>query len=355
MPGSGSFMQSYLFAFVAWMALTLGCLGLTILVHLVKGRWGTPIVRIAEAGARVMPVMGLLFIPLAILVKDVYPWAAPNAHSHIFDNRAQYMNQAMFALRGIVFFAFWSVVAYALSGWSRKQDESGDSTLEQRRVNLAAPAAVFFVISITLAITDWVMSLEEHWFSTIFGFYFTISSVFTALAVSIWLLSGWSGKAPFAGRLSPKNWHDLGNLLFTLVVFWAYIAFSQFLITYAGNLPEEVTYYLDRGEGPWRIFGTAVVFLHFLLPFFILLSAKVKRSAKFLGSVAGFIIVIRAMEVCWAVIPSFHREGAQLVATDALAFVLMGAIWIGFFRWQLKQASLLPAYYPLGKEVAEHA
>jgi hypothetical protein len=344
--GSALASQSYLMGFLMWMVLTLGCLGLTILINLVRGRWGYPILAFVSAGARLLPLMAILFVPILAFLPDVYPWARPGdvAANPVLQHREAFLNPWGFAFRAAIYFGLWIGISILLARWSRFQEVSGDPNWERKRMSFSAPAAILFVLSVTLAVTDWIMSLEAHWYSTIFGLLFVAGEALTALALAIAYLAYTSGGEALKRLLKPRHFHDLGTLLFTLVVFWAYLAFSQFIIIWSADLPEEITYYAARQEGAWSQVGMAVMFLHFLLPFLILLSARVKRTPKLLGAVAIGILAMRVLEMLWAVAPSLHRTGSQLSWTDGAAFLGIGGIWVAVFVWQLSRSPAPPRY-----------
>lgn len=333
--------QSYLMGFLMWLVLTLGCLGLTILINLVRGRFGYPILGFVSAGARLLPLMALLFVPILVFLPDIYAWARPEAVAAdpVLQHRQAFLNPAGFAIRAALYFAIWIGIAALLARWSRKQDQTGDEDWERKRMSFGALAAILFVITVTLSVTDWIMSLESHWYSTIFGLLFVSGELLTALALAMAYLAYSKPGGPLNGLVKPKHFHDLGTLLFTLVVFWAYLAFSQFLIIWSADLPEEITYYAARAEGAWKEVGAAVMFLHFLLPFLILLSARAKRTPKFIGAVAVFMLAMRVLEMLWAVAPSLHRPGPMVNWLDAAAFLGIGGIWVAAFLWRFSERS----------------
>lgn len=338
--------QSYLMGFVMWLVVTLGCLGLAILINLVRGRFGYPILGFVSAGARLLPLMALLFVPILFSLPDIYAWARPEAVAAdpVLQHRQAFLNPVGFGIRALVYFAIWIGIGALLAGWSRKQDQTGDESWERKRMSLAAPAAIVFVITMTLAVTDWIMSLEPHWYSTIFGLLFVAGELLTALALAIAYLAYTKPTEPMKSLVKPKHFHDLGTLLFTLVVFWAYLAFSQFLIIWSADIPEEITYYAARAEGAWKEVGAAVMFLHFALPFLILLSARAKRTPKVIGGVAILLLGMRVVEMLWAVAPSLHRSGPMLNWIDASAFLGIGGIWVAGLLWQLAKDPSPPEY-----------
>ncbi len=359
--GDKAAFQSYLLGFVVWLMLSLGFLGITILKHLTQGTWGNPIIKFTEAGAKTVVMMALLFLPLLFVgLSSVYPWAdaARVEGSKVLQHKAPYFDMTFFTVRSLVYFVIWAAIAFMLSKMSKQHDETGEYGFFQKKTNFAAVSMVFFVLTVTFASTDWVMSLEEHWFSTIFGFWFVIGGGLFALALSTVYLVRSSAKWPFSGLKTKINWRDLGNLNLALVVLWGYMSFSQFLIIWSGNLPEEITYYLDRNEGNWMWFGAGLIFLHFLLPFFLLLSTRLKTTPKMLGNVALFICLMRVADVVWAVVPSLHRKGDPFVWTDVAAVIGIGGMWLFALMMFFRSDNVLPVYAATtdeNSEVLEHA
>ena len=349
--------QSYLVGFIIWTGLTLGCLALTLLKHVTRGSWGFPIIRFLETGAMMVPLMAILFIPILMNLGAIYPWARPElvAQSDVLQHKAALLNPTGFGLRAVVYFVLWTFMAYVLAMSSKKEDETGDPELVIRRNSFAAPMAVLFVLAVTFAITDWVMSLEYHWFSTIFGLLTVVGQALFAMAVATVFAVSVSKLRPFSDFLTRQSYKDFGNLLLTMTILWAYMSFAQFLIIWSGNLPEEITYYLDRGEGDWRWFGGALIFLHFFLPFFLLLSSRVKRTPTMLGWVAAFIVCIRIVDLIWVVVPSLHRVGSPFHWTDLAAFLGIGGLWIIAFSTVLATRYVLPQYDFPKQELLEHA
>lgn len=344
--GNAEASQSYLIGFLMWMILTLGFLGLTILIHLVRARWGYPILGFVHAGAKMLPLMALLFVPILFLLPDIYAWARPDdvAANLVLQHRAAFLNPTGFFARAVAYFGVWALIAWLLAKWSGEQERTGDEAWERKRASFSAAAAVLFVVTVTLCVTDWIMSLESHWYSTMFGLLLVAGELLTALALAIAYLAYTSGGQAVRAVLKPKHFHDLGTMLFTLVVFWAYLAFSQFLIIWSGNLPEEITYYAARDEGVWKGVGGGIIFLHFMLPFLILLSARAKTNPKMIGGVAVGLLVMRLMEMLWAVAPSLHRTGPQLNWLDAAAFLGVGGVWVAVFLVHLRRRPVPPSY-----------
>lgn len=357
--GEKGVFHAYLFGFIAWMGLTLGCLGLVLLQNLVRSAWANGVSRFFEAGSRAVPLMFVFFLPILLIgLQSIYPWANPEevAQSEVIKAKVGYLNVDFFTLRAFIYFVLWSIIAFVLGKWSIDEDKTGDSRFAIKRTNFAAPMTVLFVLSVTFAVTDWVMSVQTEWFSMIFGLLLIVGQSLTAVALATTYLTFVYKRSPYFEQLPPNQFRDLGNLLLTLVILWAYMSFSQFLIIWSGNLPEETSYYLMRREGEWWYFGVGLIFLHFLLPFFLLLSSRLKKTPAMLQKVTIYILLIRIADIAWMVLPTFSRDGFPVSWMDLAAFVGMGGIWVAFFCWNLRRIQLLPTYSPVSQaEAVEHA
>lgn len=359
--GQSGAWQSYLFGFALWLGVTLGCLGLMILQNVTRGSWGVALVRFWDGGASNLILLAVLMVPLLVEgYKHIYPWSDPSivATNEIVAHKASsYFDHAFFVGRAALYFAIWIFGWFWLAKRSREEDVTGDPSLANKRQSFAAPWAVLFVLTVNFAITDWVMSLEAEWFSTILGLLFVVGTALSAMALGTFYLVLVRNAEPYAGKLFKNQWKDLGNLLFTLTVLWAYMSFSQFLITYSGNLPEFIPYYVKRNIGGWEYVGGVLIFLHFFFPFFLLLSSRTKRTPAMLGGVALFIVLVRFVDIIWNVVPSFQREGAAFLWSDVAAFVGIGGLWVAVLMWRLRTTVLYPNYVELPKpsEATVHA
>ncbi len=338
------------------MLFALGCLGVLLLHHLVSGAWGHVIQRMAESGARTLPFMALLFIPVLLGLHDLFPWSRPEVvqASHVLEKKTGYLNVSFFTLRAVVFFVFWSSVALLLSTWSRKQDQTADQSITRKIRMVAGPAMVLFVLTCTFAGVDWMMSLEPDWYSTIYGMHFIVGSVLSTLALCIIGIRLLSEYTPFSGVLTTRHYHHLGNLLFAFTILWAYMSFSQYLITWSGNLPDDNFWYTRRMDAGWQGVALFLLIGQFFVPFFLLLSRKAKRVIRSLSWIAGGVLVMRLVDLFWLVMPAFNDHSFQVHWLDAIAPVGIGGIWIGIFIWQLKGQSLLPLHDPRFNERAEN-
>jgi hypothetical protein len=339
------FFRAYLVGFMFWLGVTLGCMGLMALHYLSGGGWGLVVRRIFEAASRTFPVLLILFIPVALGIHNLYIWSHADvvANEPLLQHKSAYLNVPFFLVRAAIYFAIWMTLSYFLNKWSLEQDRTGDQALNLRLQLLSGPTLVVYAATVTLAAVDWVMSLDPHWFSTIFGMIFMggqgISALCFAIAIALMLMRE---DRPLAGVIKPTYIHDLGKLLLAFVMLWAYFSFSQFLIIWAGNLPEEIPFYVRRLQGGWGAAGLALVVLHFALPFLLLLSRDLKRDARKLVNVAALLVVMRLVDLYWIIAPTVHHDYFFIPWMYVLAPIGLGGIWFAAFIWQLKKRPLLP-------------
>ena len=310
------FYQAYMYGWMFWMAVTLGCFVFLLLTNITRATWGFPILRLMEAGSKLLPFMGILFLPIIFNAymgsHSIYPWA-DYAAAHADEKMAHryaYMNPTAWMFRTVLYFGLYSLIAFVLARMSNDQDKTRNAGLIQTRVNFASVSFVLFVLTGTFAYVDWVMSLDPHWYSTIYGLWFLEGASFTALAflTIIGTSLKMQGRAPYAEVVTQKVTRDWGNLLLTLSMVWAYFSLSQFLITWSGNLPEEITYYIQRNNGTTAYVTTLLVISMFFIPFMCLLSGKTKRSPMLLRSVAIWILAVRVLESFWNIVPFYPRN-----------------------------------------------
>jgi len=324
------FFRSYLVAYLFWAGIALGCFAIIMLHHLVGGRWGDVVRRLLESGTRTFPLVLLLVIPLLFGLRHLYVWARPEviAGDELLEHKSPYLNHAFFVARTVFYFACWIGVAYLLNKWSAEQDRTGSASARSRLQRLSAPGLLLYGLTATFAAVDWVMSLEPHWYSTIYGILFMIGQALTTLAFVITMLRALGDQPPYSDLLRPQHFHDLGNLLLAFVMLWAYVGFSQYLIIWSGNLPEEVPWYLARLRGGWGWVAAALIVFHFVVPFLLLLSRHNKRRVGILATLAGAMLVVRLVDLMWIVIPAFHPEQIRLHWMDLAAPVGVGGIWV---------------------------
>jgi hypothetical protein len=347
-------MQSYLIAYLFWIALSLGSLSLLLLQHTVRGRWGIAIRRLLEAAASTLPLMALLFLPILLFKSQLYPWAGPEAAAdELIAKKAAYLNGTAFIVRAVVYFVLWIAATRRLVSLSRRQDVADDPRTAASLRRLAAPSLVLYALTVTFAAFDWGMSLEPHWFSTVYGVLYATGAAFGALALAIVVLSRIADREPHAAFLRPETVGDLGNLALTLTMFWAYIAVSQFIIIWSGNLPEETPWYWTRMHNGWGVLGVALFVLQFGLPFLLLLSRATKRNIRKLAAVAVFILIMRFVDILWLVAPAFDPELLRVTALDLAALAGIGGIWVAWYLRLLRAAPLLPVALVRAEALAE--
>jgi hypothetical protein len=365
--GKNTFFQTYLVAFIFWTSVALGCLGLLMVQYLGGASWGLLIRRQLEAGAHTLWLMLILFLPIAIVgLPSLYPWAQPldrfpEAEQRLIEHRSSWLNQRAFLIRGVIYFIVWIGLAAYLRKWSKRQDENRDMGGVQRAQNLSGPGFVLYGIAVTFAGVDWVMSLDPEWFSTIFGLLMLIGQGVLALAFLITIGVYLSAREPMDRVYQSKHFHDLGKLLLAAVMVWAYFSFSQLLIIWSGNLPEEIPWYLERFKGQWRWLGVALILLNFALPFMLLLSRDLKHNRRRLMAVAWLLIAMRFVDLLWLIAPEFEsghageaRHYGLSVANYinyAAAVIGVGGFWLGWFFYQLRQRALVPHNDPQLREV----
>jgi hypothetical protein len=349
------FFRAYLSAYIFWIGIPVGCLALLMLHHLVGGRWGFMIQRVLEAAIQTLPLMALLFVPLLFGLPDLYPWARSEvvAADPALQQKAGYLNIPFFVARTVFYFAVWIILGRLLVNWSQQQDRTGDATLTLRLQQLSGPGLVLYGLTVSFAALDWMMSLEPKWYSTIFGMIFMVSFGLAALALAILATRFLETESPLDRVVSPDRWHDLGNLLLALVMFWAYLNFSQFLLIWSENLAEEIPWYLHRIGGGWEWVALVSILFQFALPFVLLLSRNTKRNSRTLAAVAGAILFMHWLDILWMVAPSFYPARFHIHWLDIAAPVGIGGFWLAAFIGYLKARSLLPLHDPRFAELLE--
>jgi hypothetical protein len=356
----GQFFRSYLMAYMFWLGVVLGCLALLMMHYVVGGRWGIVLRRGLEAGTRLLPLMVVLWIPLIFGIPELYPWTrlAGGEHHELSPLQQVYLRVPFFLGRTGVYFAAWLGLAFLLNRWSRQQEQEPDPMVLRTRQGrlgvLSGGGLIVYGLTMTFAAVDWIMSLQPQWFSTIFGFIVLTGQLLMALAFAILVTSWLARDEPYASVASSELWHDLGNLLLAFVTLWAYMAFSQLLITWSGDLPEEIHWYLHRSHGGWNWVGIALVIVHFAVPFFLLLSRRITRQRRSLTAVAAVVFGAHLVDVFWLVMPAFFPGRLQVHWLDVLAPIGLGGLWLAAFLWQLQRRSLLPWHEPGLQEAVPH-
>ena len=353
------FFFSYLTAYLFFLTLCLGALFFTLVQHLSRAGWSVAVRRLAETAGWTVPVFAALFLPLLPGLGVVYHWAHPGAAAHdaVLQAKAGYLNVPFFLIRLAAYFILWTVMARYFYSRSVRQDETRDpmtTVVLQRR---AAPAMVLYALSFSFMSFDLIMSLTPHWYSTIFGVYVWSGGVLSSLAFLTLAAFCVRRGGGLTGLLRTDHFQDLGRLLFAFTVFWAYIAYSQFMLIWYGNIAEETVWFLPRIHGSW---GGASLFLavgHFAVPFMLLISRWLKRRPALVAVTAVWVLFMCYFDIFWMVMPSFHTGSATFHWLDPVCVVAVGGVFLFVFTAKLTRAALVPAGDPrLPESLAlEHA
>jgi hypothetical protein len=355
--------RSYLIGYVFWIGVSVGSLGLLLLQYVTGGFWGVAGRRILEASTRVLLPMAVLFIPIVLGIKDIFIWAHPEVveKNQVLKDKVAYLNVNFFILRAVIFFAIWGFLAFMLNRWSRRQDQQGDHGLALWMSRFSGPGLVVYCLVVSFAVFDWVMSLDPFWYSTIFGLIFIANWALTCLAFTIAVMSWLSRRPPMDEFYGPPHFHDLGKLMLAVVMLWAYFTFSQFLLIWSANLPEETRWYITRMMNGWGWVGLIVVILHFALPFLLLLNRNLKKNSRTLVMVAVWLLIMRVVDLYWLMAPArdlFNGEKAishfRLSWMDVAAPIALGGLWLAYFFWQLAARPLLPVNDPHFAQAVAH-
>ncbi len=348
------FFQSYLYAFLYWAGFAIGGLGILLLNNVVGGKWGATARRFLVAQMRTLPVIGVFFIVLLFGLFYLYPWTHPDLVSanEFLHHKAPYLNKPFFIIRAALYFAIWILIGLRLSKWYDQQDTTGDFALREKLRAFSAPCLLIFVITATFAYIDWLLSADAQYYSTVYGGMLLIGNVVQTFALTNLTIILTSQGDRFGGRINNKILHDLGNLMFAFTIFWAYLSASQLIITWPANLPQEISWYLDRTNGFWKVLAVVTALSMFLIPFLALLSQGRKRDPRRLIKVCIWLLVARSIDLFWVVEPTFrnHSAGAllgtsngfEIYWTDFAAFFGLGGVWVFMFIKQLRRSPLLP-------------
>lgn len=337
------FAFSYLVAFLFFLTFALGGLFFVLLQYLTRAGWSVTIRRVAEHAMATLPLFAVLFLPIAFGYHELYHWSHADAVAAdpILQEKTPYLNAPFFFARAGFYLIAWAVIATFFFRLSRRQDEEGGTAITRRLQTLSAPAMVVYAITQTFASFDWIMSLDPHWFSTIFGVYFFAGQVVAILAFLILVLLLHQRSGRLRGIVSFEHYHDLGKLLFGFVVFWAYIAFSQFMLIWYGNIPEETAWFDHRWHHGWEVVSVGLAVGHFGVPFLFLLSRDVKRRRATLAAATVWLLVVHYVDVFWLVMPTHHTEGVGFGLLDVLCTVGIGGLFVGAFCFASRSSRLV--------------
>jgi hypothetical protein len=344
LSGADRFFQAYLIAYTFWLGVALGSMALLMVQHLSGGAWGLVIRRPLEAAVSTIPAMAVLFVPIALGMHSLYEWSHDEAlNDPVIAAKAPYLNTGFFLVRAVFYFAIWIGIGQLLLKWSKEQDRTGDPIYADKLGYLSGGGLVAYALTLTFSTTDWLMSTNPHWFSTMWGPLFMVGQGLAALALAINVLV-WLMKSPPMDRvLTADHFHDLGKLLFAFLMLWAYLSFSQFLIVYSANLVEEIPHYIARSQGGYQFITIALIVLHFIIPYSLLLSRDVKRGITRLRLIAAWLILMRIVDYYWQIAPEFSQTLSPSVADIGLPLAL-GGVFFTLYAMRLKSMPLLPVH-----------
>lgn len=342
------FFEAYLANFAYFLSLALGGLFFVLLQHLTRSGWSVAVRRVAEAVAATMPHLAIMAIPVLLGMHFLYEWTHEEAVAGdaILTGKSPYLNETFFILRIVLYFAVWILLANYYFRRSVAQDTSGDAQLTLRMERYSAPSMILYGFTVTFGAFDLLMSVDPHWFSTIFGVYYFSGAVVAILALLIVAMYILQSRGRLVRTVTVEHYHDLGKLLFGFTVFWAYIAFSQYMLIWYANLPEETGWFLRRQENGWASVSLLLLFGHFIVPFLWLISRHTKRHPAVLTAAAIWLLIMHWVDLYWLVIPNLRPEHPWPHWLDVTTFVGLGAFFIEAVVHRLKRCSLVPVKDP---------
>lgn len=345
---SHQFMYSYLTAFSFWVSIGLGGLFFTMIHHLANATWSVVVRRLIESVMAVLPVLIVFFIPIALGLTTLYHWTDTTAVAadHLLTKKAGFLNTWFFVVRTIVYFAIWGFLAYKLYRISLDQDKGHNPNMVARWRKISAPGMILFAVTLTYASFDWIMSLDPHWYSTIFGAYYFAGAAMGAMAFTAIMVVYLTKKNVLADTITVEHRHDIAKLTFAFLIFWAYMAFSQYFLIWYANIPEETIWYQYRWEGSWKTISLIIVIGHFAVPFLMLITRAAKRSANFLMFVAVYMLVMHYIDIYWLVLPNLFHHGPQFSWMDLVSMMAIGGPFVWYFWKRFTSAPLIPVGDP---------
>jgi hypothetical protein len=346
-------LLSYLVAYMFLVTLSVGGIFFTLLQYLVGAFWSVPVRRFAENMAFAAPLLIVLFLPIPWGMKQLYPWAAPGPLPADIAIKADYLNADFFLIRAAGYLIIWAVLGIIVYRRSVAVDKSGDPKIILGMRKLSAPGILLFAISLTFAGFDWFMSTDPTWASTMFGVYIFAGTILSTLAAIVLTAVLLQRAGYLKDVINKEHYHDLGKLKFGFIVFWAYIAFSQYFLIWYANLPEETHWYRLHWEGGWHTVTLALVFLHFVIPFFTILSRYPKRNTTVMMCVALLLLVMHYVDLFWIIVP-VKRGELSVHFRDITALVGMLGIGLAVLFNRMGAAPLIPIKDPLLKKALEY-
>ena len=359
--GTNSFFQSYLFAFLFWFGVTLGSTAWLMVHHITGGGWGYIIRRPLEGATRMWPIVFAMWVPILIAMllstqnghHGLYEWADASIRNHdkILTAKGGYLNPIGWTVRSLLFFASWFFLAHYMNKWSREEDQTDNPLVRHRLGLLSAVGVLIYGITVTFATIDWVMSIEPHWFSSLWGLIFIVGQGHSTLCLMVVLIRYLGADLPILKKVETRYFRDLGNLLLAFTLLWAYTNYSQFMIQYSANIAEEATWQLHRTTFGWQFVGFGNIIFHFAAPFLFLLMSLTKVNIKNLAKLAVFLILARHLDLFFYVVPTFRKSpidsfSSFAILADIGAPLLLGGLWLMGWAKQMSRenAPIVPQF-----------
>jgi hypothetical protein len=366
--GARAFFASYLVGWIFWLSLPVGCLGFIGIQFITGASWGVLLRRVFEAATRTLPLMAALFIPIAISVvggadTSPYPWSqkisdltdSPSDAKELEHKFHDWTNPTGYLARSVIYFAMWGVFIFMFNRWSLRDEQSNDPQARRSMENMSGPVVALFALGNMFVATDWVMSVELRFASTMFPLIYSINQLLICFAFGVAVFLTLATQPPLKDVLRPKFQIDMGSFLLALCLVWCYMNFSQYMLIWIGNLPEEIPYYLKRQNGGWEILAYILMVFHFAFPFVLLLFRDVKLHRGRLRAMAIFLMFMAALDCVWWIEPARQHDTPLYLVMDAAAMLGIGGIWGWMFLGQLKKYPLLPTHYVNQLPGAHHA
>ncbi|MFQ5498920.1 MAG: hypothetical protein ACE5FH_04550 [Candidatus Zixiibacteriota bacterium] len=341
-------LHSWLTSFLFWTGVGLGGLFFTLLHHLAGAKWSVTVRRISEATALTLPLMAVLFAPLAFGIHELYHWSHADAVAadELLQKKAAYLNEPFFLIRTAAYFIIWSILAIALRKASTRQDVQPSDTLIARMRKISAAGMILFAVTITFSSFDWLMSLDAHWYSTIFGVYIYSGDFLAFLSFAVLVIGYLWRRKILTKEINVNHLQDIGKYTLAFIIFWAYMAFSQYFLIWYANVPEETVWFLERWEGSWRTVSLIIIFGHFAIPFVVMIFRASKRSIVVMTVMALWMLVMRFIDLYWLVLPGFSHHGAHFTVWDITTLAGIGGLFVWYFLRQLAAQPLVPVGDP---------
>ena len=343
------FFFSYLTAFVFWMSIALGGLFFTQVHHLVNAKWSVVLRRFFENIMTGMWILLVFFLPLLLGLHDLYHWSHTEIAmaDPILSKKIGYLNINFFVIRSIVYFAIWIFLSFRLFRLSMEQDQRHTPELTSKMKVMSGIGTILFALTITYASFDWLMSLDPHWYSTIFGLYFFSGCVVGIIAFLTLIVLHLHFYGHLRQTITVEHYHDLGKLLFGFTIFWAYMAYSQYFLIWYANIPEETIWFSHRWQGSWKYISLILLFGHFVLPFLLLMPRITKRKALPLGIMSVWMLIMHWLDLYWLIMPNFHKHTAHFSWLDFTTVIGIGGIFCWYIWIKFRKHSLVPVNDPM--------